>query len=202
MGLNYFRVILTYLSPVLPGLASQTENFLNTSLTLESLEQPLVDHAINKYKPMMTRVETSHIDKILEETKANDTSSATTAVAKGAVDTAELEPLKPEIEIDDFNKIDLRVAIITDAQPVEGADKLVQLTLNIGVGTRTVFAGIKAAYKPEDLIGRTTVMVANLKPRKMRFGLSSGMVLAAGPGGSDIFILTPDAGATPGMRVK
>lgn len=202
VGLNYFRIILTYLSPVLPGLASQTESFLNTSLTLESLEQPLIDHAINKYKPMMTRVEASHIEKILDETKASDTSSAVTAVASSAVGTTELEPLKAEIDIDDFNKVDLRIAIIADAQPVEGADKLVQLTLDIGIDTRTVFAGIKAAYKPEDLIGRTTVMVANLKPRKMRFGLSSGMVLAAGPGGSDIFILTPDDGATPGMRVK
>ncbi len=96
----------------------------------------------------------------------------------------------------------MRVAIITDAQKVDGADKLVQLTLDIGIETRTVFAGIKAAYAPESLIGRRTVMVANLKPRKMRFGVSSGMVLAAGPGGSDIFILTPDDGAEPGMRVK
>ena len=111
-------------------------------------------------------------------------------------------PLKPEIEIDDFNKVDLRIAMIVDAQPVEGADKLVELTLDIGLEKRTVFAGIKAAYKPQDLIGRKTVMVANLKPRKMRFGLSSGMVLAAGPGGSDLFILTPDAGADAGMRVK
>ena len=113
-----------------------------------------------------------------------------------------MEPLKPEIDIDDFNKVDLRVALITDAKAVEGADKLVELTLDIGLQSRTVFAGIKAAYAPADLIGRRTVMVANLKPRQMRFGLSSGMVLAAGPGGSDLFILTPDEGSTPGMRVK
>ncbi|MFK7994883.1 MAG: methionine--tRNA ligase [Granulosicoccus sp.] len=199
IGLNYFRAIVTYLSPVLPEIAEKTEAFLNTKLTLESLEEPLVDHAINAYKPMMTRVESTQIDKILEETKASTPAAAGLAVENTAGDH---EALKPEIDIDDFNKVDLRVALIVDAQPVEGADKLVQLTLDIGLEQRTVFAGIKAAYKPEDLIGRRTVMVANLKPRKMRFGLSSGMVLAAGPGGSDLFILTPDEGAAAGMRVK
>ncbi|MGQ7847833.1 methionine--tRNA ligase [Granulosicoccus sp. 3-233] len=202
VGLNYFRIIATYLSPVLPELASKTEQFLNTSLTLASLEQPLCDHAINRFQPMMTRVEASQIEKVMEETKANADAQKPAASAAGSKAEASLEPLKPEIEIDDFDKVDLRVALITDAQPVEGADKLVQLTLDIGIETRTVFAGIKAAYDPADLIGRRTVMVANLKPRKMRFGLSSGMVLAAGPGGSDLFILTPDDGATAGMRVK
>lgn len=202
VGLNYFRIIATYLSPVLPDMAAKTEQFLNTSLTLESLEQPLCDHAINRYQPMMTRVEASQVEKVIEETMANaEARNAAAGGAQGAADPS-LEPLKPEIEIGDFDKIDLRVAVITDAQPVEGADKLVQLTLDIGIETRTVFAGIKAAYDPADLIGRRTVMVANLKPRKMRFGLSSGMVLAAGPGGSDLFILTPDDGATAGMRVK
>lgn len=200
VGLNYFRVIVTYLSPVLPGIAEKTEQFLNTQLTLDSLEKPLCDHAINKFKPMMTRVETSHIDKILDETRAR-AESASKASAEPAGKAA-MEPLKPQISIDDFDKVDLRVALITDAQPVDGADKLVQLTLDIGIETRNVFAGIKAAYKPEDLIGRRTVMVANLAPRKMRFGVSSGMVLAAGPGGSDLFILTPDEGAEAGMRVK
>ena len=198
IGLNYFRAIVTYLSPVLPELASKTEAFLNTTLSLTSLEEPLVNHTINAYKPMMTRVEPKQIDKVLEETMANNPTVDTTV----ATTSADIEPLKPEIDIDDFNKIDFRVADIIDAQAVEGADKLVQLTLDIGLEQRTVFAGIKAAYKPEDLIGRRTVMVANLKPRKMRFGLSSGMVLAAGPGGSDVFILTPDEGALPGMRVK
>ena len=202
VGLNYFRIIATYLSPVLPELASKTEQFLNTSLTLASLEQPLCDHAINRFQPMMTRVEASQIEKIMDETKATADAQKSAANAADSKSDASLEPLKPEIEIDDFDKVDLRVALITDAQPVEGADKLVQLTLDIGIETRTVFAGIKAAYDPADLIGRRTVMVANLKPRKMRFGLSSGMVLAAGPGGSDLFILTPDDGATAGMRVK
>lgn len=199
VGLNYFRIIVTYLSPVLPELARQTEEFLNTSLSLTALETPLCDHPINKFKPMMTRVESSQIEKILEETKGSGEQTSAQPVANT---NNSVEAIKPEIEIDDFNKVDLRVAIITDAQKVDGADKLVQLTLDIGIETRTVFAGIKAAYAPESLIGRRTVMVANLKPRKMRFGVSSGMVLAAGPGGSDIFILTPDDGAEPGMRVK
>ncbi|MCL4159463.1 UNVERIFIED_CONTAM: hypothetical protein GTU68_034579, partial [Idotea baltica] len=165
-GLNYFRIIMTYLSPVLPELASKTEAFLNTKLTMESLDTPLVNHKIEKFKPLMTRVEPAHIDKLREATAEESKKP-------------NCEPIKDEIEISDFEKIDLRIANIVDAQPVEGADKLVELTLDIGIETRTVFAGIKAAYKPEDLIGRQTVMVANLKPRKMRFGISSGMVLAA-----------------------
>lgn len=204
VGLNYFRAIMTYLSPVLPELATKTEAFLNTTLSLQAIERPLLNHHINAYKPMMTRIETSQVDKVLEETKSSippnaiidkDSDSNTAAIS-------EQVPLKPEIEIDDFNKIDLRIATIVNAQAVEGADKLVQLTLDIAFEQRTVFAGIKAAYNPEDLIGRRTVMVANLKPRKMRFGVSSGMVLAAGPGGSDLFILSPDEGAGPGMSVK
>ena len=111
------------------------------------------------------------------------------------------EPLADEITIDDFLKVDLRIAKIVNAQAVPEADKLIQLTLDIGGEVRNVFAGIKSAYEPADLIGRHTVMVANLKPRKMRFGVSEGMVLAAGPGGSDLFILSPDEGAIPGMRV-
>jgi len=202
VGLNYFRIIVTYLKPVLPKLAEKTEAFLATSLVLDSLASPLLDHVINPYKPMMTRVEPALIEKILEETRAAGEAAAVTNAAGAGSDSGNHEPLKPEIEIDDFNKVDLRVATIVDAKAVEGADKLVELTLDIGVDTRTVFAGIKAAYKVEELVGRRTVMVANLKPRKMRFGVSSGMVLAAGPGGSDLFILTPDDGADPGMRVK
>ena len=117
------------------------------------------------------------------------------------VDT-KIEPIADEITFDDFVKIDLRIAKIVKAEHVEGADKLLQLTLDIGEGTRNVFAGIKSAYQPEDLEGKHTVMVANLAPRKMRFGVSEGMVLAAGPGGKDLWILEPHDGAQPGMRVK
>ena len=112
------------------------------------------------------------------------------------------DPITAEVSFDDFVKIDLRVATIARAEYVDGADKLLQLTLDLDGETRNVFAGIKSAYRPEDLVGRQTVMVANLAPRKMRFGVSEGMVLAAGPGGEEIFIVTPDTGAKPGMRVK
>ncbi len=197
VGLNYFRIIMTYLAPVLPELAQKTEAFLNTSLSWSEIDEPLVNHAIEKYKPMMTRIETKQVDKLLEETTA-----AAESTAGSAGSNPDVEAIKDEIDISVIEKLDLRIATISDAKAVEGADKLVELTLDIGVEQRTVFAGIKAAYKPEDLIGRKTVMVANLKPRKMRFGLSSGMVLAAGPGGGDLFLLSPDDGAEPGMRVK
>ncbi len=116
--------------------------------------------------------------------------------------TTDIDPIADEIQFEDFAKIDLRIARIVNAEHVEGADKLLKLTLDIGLGEKQVFAGIKSAYSPEDLVGKLTVMVANLAPRKMRFGLSEGMVLAAGPGGKDLFILNPDDGAQPGMRVK
>lgn len=206
VGLNYYRLIITFLSPVLPEIAKKTEEFLNTTLTLESLKTPLVNHSINKYKPMMMRVEDKQVQAVLDATKeAADADSSAAGGAAGSASAAAakgLEPIMDTIEIDDFAKLDFRIALIADAQPVEGADKLIQLTLDIGLEQRNVFAGIKSAYKPEDLIGRHTVMIANLKPRKMRFGMSEGMVLAAGPGGSDLFVLSPDEGATPGMRVK
>ncbi|MDP5192085.1 methionine--tRNA ligase subunit beta, partial [Rheinheimera baltica] len=173
-------------------------------------KQPLTNHAINPFKALMQRVDPVKINAMLEASKENlqqqtvttDTTVGKTAKVEKASNT-EREPISDTISIDDFAKIDLRVAKIIKASAVEGADKLVQLQLDIGGGeTRQVFAGIKAAYSPEQLEGRLTVMVANLAPRKMRFGLSEGMVLAAGPGGSDLFILSPDEGAQPGMRVK
>ncbi len=201
VGLNYFRVIVTFLSPVLPQLAGKTEEFLNTSLTLEALQCPLINQTINPYKPMITRVEDKQVQAILDATKETADAAASTSTTANAA-AAKLEPIMDTIEIDDFAKLDFRIAKIVDAQPVEGADKLLRLTLDIGLEQRNVFAGIKSAYQPATLIGRHTVMIANLKPRKMRFGLSEGMVLAAGPGGSDLFILSPDNGAAPGMRVK
>lgn len=198
-GINFYRTIVTFLTPVLPNLATKTEEFLNTELNLESLKSPLVDHTIEKYKPMMTRIEDKSIQNMIEDSKEDISNFSKSTVISGPL--AE-EPLKDEIEYDDFDKVDFRVARIVSAAHVEGADKLLQLTLDIGGETRTVFAGIKSAYKPEELEGRLTVMVANLKPRKMRFGMSEGMVLAAGPGGSDLFVLNPDNGAEPGMRVK
>ena len=211
MGLNLFRVLMHYLKPVLPKMASDSEAFLNTELLWANYREPLLNHTINPFKALMQRVDPLKVQAMVDASKENlqptaepvTVAKAETAKAEVNVASGEREPISETISIDDFAKIDLRVATIIDAKPVEGADKLVQLQLDIGGGeTRQVFAGIKAAYTPESLVGRQTVMVANLAPRKMRFGLSEGMVLAAGPGGSDIFLLTPDKGASAGMRVK
>jgi methionyl-tRNA synthetase len=201
VGLNLFRALMTYLQPVLPAMAAEVETFLNIPvMTWSSIEAPLTGHRINKFKPLMTRVEQEKIDAMLEDSKGSLGSNETATV----VDDGPLkdDPIAATINFEDFAKLDLRIARITQAQHVEGADKLLQLTLDIGGESRNVFAGIKSAYTPEALQGKLTVMVANLAPRKMRFGISEGMVLAAGPGGSNLFVLHPDAGAKPGMRVK
>jgi methionyl-tRNA synthetase len=199
-GLNLFRQLAVYLKPVLPETVSQAEVFLNVEPLLWSdAVEPLLSHGINKFKPLMIRVESEHIEKMIEQTQAEQAQPGGTQLANGPL--AE-DLLAETISFDEFAKIDLRVVKIIHAEAVEGADKLLQLTLDLGGETRQVFAGIKSAYLAEDLIGRSTVMVANLAPRKMRFGVSEGMVLAAGPGGEDIFILNPDKGAEPGMRVK
>ena len=202
MGLNLYRVLITYLKPVLPVLAEKSEQFLNVSpLAWGDINQPLLGTKINKFKPLMTRVEKDRIEAMVEDSKESlgNEQDSQQASATGPLHE---NPIADEISIDDFMKVDLRVARIEKAEQVEGADKLLQLTLDLGGEKRNVFAGIKAAYSPEDLEGRLTVMVANLAPRKMRFGVSEGMVLAAGPGGADIFILRPDEGAEPGMRIK
>jgi methionyl-tRNA synthetase len=200
MGINLFRILVAYLKPVLPVTVVEAEAFLNIApLTWADINTPLLAHEINKFKPLMTRIESDKIDAILEASK--QTMTTETAPKTVPVDS-NIDPIADEIQFDDFAKIDLRIAKIVNAEHVEGADKLLQLTLDIGLGEKNVFAGIKSAYQPEDLIGKLTVMVANLAPRKMRFGLSEGMVLAAGPGGKDLFILNPDEGAQPGMRVK
>jgi methionyl-tRNA synthetase len=201
MGINLFRVLVAYLKPVLPKTVEQAEAFLNIEpLQWADIESPLLANDINKFKPLMTRVEADKIDGILEASKQTMTQESKPVKAEKQI--TDVEPLADEIQFDDFAKIDLRVAKIINAEHVEGADKLLKLTLDIGLGEKQVFAGIKSAYQPEDLVGRHTVMVANLAPRKMRFGLSEGMVLAAGPGGKDLFILNPDEGSQPGMKVK
>lgn len=201
MGINLFRVLIGYLKPVLPKTAEQAEAFLNIEpLIWADIASPLLGHTINKFTPLMTRIEKEKIDAIIEESKENMTE--TKPAEKQTTSNINIDPIADEIQFDDFAKIDLRIAKIVNAEHVEGADKLLKLTLDIGLGERQVFAGIKSAYSPENLIGKLTVMVANLAPRKMRFGLSEGMVLAAGPGGKDLFILNPDEGAQPGMRVK
>jgi methionyl-tRNA synthetase len=202
MGLNLFRLLIGYLRPILPGTAEKAEAFLRIApLDWEALAWPLVDHSIGTFEPLMTRVDPKRVEAMLEASKEDLAKRDTGQPAKapGPLDT---DPVAAPIPYDDFAKVDLRVARIVAAQPVEGADKLLQLTLDLGGETRNVFAGIKSAYAPADLEGRLTVVVANLAPRKMRFGTSEGMVLAAGPGGKDIFLLNADSGAQPGMRVK
>jgi methionyl-tRNA synthetase len=201
VGINLFRVLITYLQPVLPAMAGAAETFLNIpALSWQSVDTPLTGHTIGSFKPLMTRVEQEKIDAMLEDSKEHLEPDAGTPAAAGG--PLQSDPIAATINYDDFAKLDLRIARISKAAHVEGADKLLQLTLDLGGETRNVFAGIKSAYTPESLEGKLTVMVANLAPRKMRFGVSEGMVLAAGPGGGDLFVLHPDDGAQPGMRVK
>jgi methionyl-tRNA synthetase len=189
-GLNMFRSLMVYLTPVIPAIAEKSRELFNEDAwTWSSAGAPLVSHKIDDFKPLLSRVEPAQVEKMVEQSRDSE------ATAASAPDSG-------EITIDDFTKVDLRVARIVKALPVDGADKLLQLTLDLGGDSRVVFAGIKAAYGVEELEGRLVVAVANLKPRKMRFGTSEGMVLAAGPGGEDIFLLSADSGAKPGMRVK
>lgn len=201
-GLNMFRQLITYLGPILPTMRSKAEDFLNTDLIWAARENLLAGHSINKFKPLMTRVEMTKIDAMLEASKeAVAQEQQLGKKPESAPETSGHETIADEIEFDDFAKVDLRVALIKNAEHVDGAKKLLKLTLDLGFAEKQVFSGIKSAYAPEDLIGKLTVMVANLKPRKMKFGMSEGMVLAAGPGDKDIWLLEPHAGAKPGMRI-
>ena len=221
LGINMFRTLMIYLKPVLPMLAESTEAFLNDELLWEGHKVLLTDHKINKFKALLQRVDMDKINAMTDASK--DNLAATEEKAKPAKEKKKKQakpeqpkmdfnnplasdPISPEISFDDFAKIDLRIAKIVKAEHVEKADKLLRLELALDSvengETRQVFAGIKSAYQPEDLVGKLTVMVANLAPRKMRFGMSEGMVLAAGPGGEDLWILNPEDGAQPGMRVK
>ncbi len=194
-GINCFRILMTYLKPVLPKLAASAEEFLNAGeLSWQDSQTPLYGSTIKPFKALMTRIEADKVNEMVEASKQDLVATPTGPLAE--------DPLSEEIVYDDFAKVDLRVVRIAKAEHVEGADKLLQLTLDLGGEQRNVFAGIKSAYDPADLEGKLTVMVANLAPRKMRFGLSEGMVLAAGPGGDELYILNPDNGAKPGMRVK
>lgn len=203
-GLNLFRLIILYLKPVLPNLALKAENFLNIEpLQWKDAKDILLAHSIAEFKPLMTRVESDKVDAMIEASK--DSLGAPAARAKVTSPLAK-EAIAPEIDFDAFAKVDLRIARIIQADLVEGADKLLKITLDLGVDangeqqTRTVFSGIKSAYQPEQLQGRYTVLVANLKPRKMKFGLSEGMILAAGEG-KEIYLLEPHEGAQAGMRI-
>ncbi len=200
IAINLFRLLTLYLKPVLPATAARVEQFLNVApLTWADAATPLTDHTINPYQHLAARVDPKAVQAMLEASKEGlkVSENQTTAVRTA-------EPIKPEISIDDFGKLDLRIARIIKAERVDGADKLLRLTVDVGEGKmRNVFAGIREAYAdPKTLEGRLTVVVANLAPRKMRFGVSEGMVLAAGPGGKDLWLIAPDAGAPPGSRVK
>jgi methionyl-tRNA synthetase len=212
LGLNLFRALIIYLAPVLPETAAKTRAFFNESAwNWDNAKQPLKGHQIQTYQALLTRLDMTQVEKMLDDSKQTlqptQNANAATVAAKsegkseGKSDT-KFDPIAEQITIDDFAKIDLRIAKIVNAEAVPEAEKLLKLTLDIGLEQRQVFAGIKSAYEPAQLIGKLTVMVANLAPRKMRFGVSEGMVLAAGPGGKDLFILSPDDGAQPGMRVK
>ncbi|WP_354624286.1 methionine--tRNA ligase [Psychromonas sp. MME2] len=203
MGINLFRVLMTYLKPIMPKLAARSEDFLVEVLDWNSIQKPLVDHKINNFKALFQRIEAKNVDAMVEASKEAIVSAQSKAAAEVNDSQSELdkEPIAAEIDFDTFAKTDLRVALIAKAEHVPKANKLLKLTLDLGGETRTVFAGIKSAYTPEDLEGKLTVMVANLAPRQMKFGLSEGMVLAAGPGGKEIYILNPDDGAQPGQRI-
>ena len=187
-GINLFRTLMVYLKPVVPGLVERAESFLDAGpLVWRDAGTPLLDHRLRKFRSLLERVPPKEVKAMVEESRTGpDTPRAT---------------FKDEIDIELFSRVDLRIARVIEADRVAGADRLLKLRLDLGGAEREVFAGIRSAYRPEDLVERLVVVVANLKPRKMRFGTSQGMILASGPGGSDIFLLSPDSGAKPGMKV-
>ncbi|MDN4504170.1 methionine--tRNA ligase [Alteromonadaceae bacterium BrNp21-10] len=201
LGINLFRILSVYLKPVLPELTKGAEEFFNDELSWDSAQSVLSDHAINKFKPLMQRVDMDKVNAVVEASK-EDLKISNDKAAKDPDSELAKDPIGETIEFADFAKVDLRVALIAKAEHVEGAEKLLRLELDLGGETKQVFAGIKSAYAPEDLQGKLTLMVANLAPRKMRFGISEGMVLAAGPGGKDLWVMEPHTGAKPGMKVK
>ena len=207
VGINLFRVLMAYLKPVMPELAARTEAFLNETLTWECIAQPLTSHEITKFKALFNRIDPKKVEAMVEESKEDAAvemaakEKAEAEKEKASQTELDKEPIADEIEFDAFEAVDMRIARIISCEEVPKANKLLKFQLDIGGETRQVFSGIKSAYKPEELEGKLTVMVANLKPRKMKFGMSEGMILAAGPGGKDLWILEPHEGAQPGMRV-
>ncbi|NRB43269.1 MAG: methionine--tRNA ligase [Verrucomicrobiales bacterium] len=210
IALNLFRQLTIYLAPVLPSLAKKTEELFGEPIrSWDQTLSPLTGIKVNKFKHMMNRVDHKNIETMTEESK--EEAAKELEVTQSGTDSTtwndsgsplEEEPLAEEINFDDFMKPDLRVARIVEAKEVPEARKLIQLTLSLGGDERrNVFAGIKSAYKPDELVGRLVIMVANLAPRKMKFGVSEGMVIASGPGGEEVYLLSPDEGAIPGQRV-
>lgn len=207
--INVFRLLAIYLKPVLPAYADQVAELLKEkSYSWDDIRTTLTDHSIGEYVHLATRIEPAKIEQIIADSKpktepAVANAASVTAAPKTSAPATTTASTPTEIEFDDFAKVDLRVARIVAAEEIKAADKLLRLQVDIGeLGKRQIIAGIKSAYQAQDLVGRLTVIVANLKPRKMKFGVSEGMVLAAGPGGKDLFILSPDSGAQPGQKVK
>jgi methionyl-tRNA synthetase len=207
--LNLYRQIVVYLAPVLPQLVEQSRALLNAPLaSWDEAKNPLVSVKLGEFSHLMQRVDPKKLAAMIEESKPEAPPAAATAADAVATTSADdgaalaAEPLAPECSIDDFTKVDLRVARVINAEHIPEANKLLKLTVSLGGdSTRTIFAGIKAAYEPEQLIGRLVVIVANLAPRKMKFGVSEGMVVAAGAGGKEVYVLAPDSGAKPGHRI-
>ncbi|ASU16295.1 methionine--tRNA ligase [Actinobacillus pleuropneumoniae] len=205
MGIELFRVLMSYLKPVLPQLAERAEAFLKTELTWDNIQQPLLGQNVAPFKSLFSRLEKKQIDAVIEETKALF-AAQNKEKGKQKVENTEntaVEPIAAEITIDDFAKLDLRVAKVISCEAVPESNKLLKFQLDLGDHQRQVLSGIKAAYNnPEELVGRFVIMVANLAPRKMKFGVSEGMILSAGTGGADLFLLSADEGIRPGMQVK
>jgi methionyl-tRNA synthetase len=210
-GLNLFRTLMIFLEPILPAMAAKCRHFFNEPRwTWDHAQTPLRGCEILPYAPLATRLDPKAVAELVEP----EASAAPPATAAQPGNAAAASPQAPSAEpaaaangnsisIDEFSRVDLRVARIVSAELIAGADKLLKLRVDIGeLGEREIFAGIRSAYDPRQLVGRLIVVVANLAPRKMRFGTSAGMVLAAGPGGGDVFLLSPDSGASAGMRVK
>jgi methionyl-tRNA synthetase len=209
-GINLFRVLMSYLAPVMPQMAEKAGRFLRISFAdWNSVDTPLFDHPIEAYEPLATRLDPKVVAELIDPVAAAPAKPekakkpvTTTPAAPPAVAAAPSNASSGFVNINDFAKLDLRVAKVLDAKLVEGSDKLLQLTLDLGTEQRNVFSGIRSAYDPATLIGRQVVMIANLEPRKMRFGVSQGMVLcASGDAGPEVFLLSPDSGATAGMKV-
>ncbi|GAB1659279.1 TPA: methionine--tRNA ligase [Mannheimia haemolytica] len=215
MGIELFRVLMSYLKPVLPKLAERAEAFLQSELRWDNIATPLFGHSVAPFKSLFSRLEKKQIDAVIDETKAlfaeankktENQTKGTQKVEQQAVEKQEniaVEPISPEITIDDFAKLDLRAAKVLNCEAVPKSDKMLRFELDLGDHQRQVFSGIKAAYpNPEALIGRFVIVISNLAPRKMSFGMSEGMILSAGTGGANLFLLDADSGVQPGMQVK
>ena len=205
MGIELFRILMSYLKPVLPQLAERAESFLQTELRWDNIAQPLHNHQLAPFKALFSRLDKKQIDAVVDETKALFAATQTAPASKAATESASsnIEPIADSISIDDFAKIDMRVAKVLQCEAVPESNKLLRFQLDLGDHQRQVLSGIKAAYgKPEELVGRFVIVVANLAPRKMKFGVSEGMILSAGSGGADLFLLSADSGVTAGMQVK